>query len=205
MLEGRTEVIKRKSHLCSKTNLRNKSPNHFPHTIEHAALQCRPQQIPPVAVLPWKTVSQKGAPRSTNGSSALRDKQHVQIKPGVSSRVKALAANRNGKARCEYDLDLIHTCVCNPIHPNTTFSHHDAAKEKEGIAPPKCGYSKEANQCSMGAPVEEQNKWLKINSPDDLGKTRRKGPQEVKTVRVKADALVNRNGPKWVSTKQRAH
>ena len=54
----------------------------------------------------------------------------------------------------EYDTDLIH--VCNPIHPNTTFSLHDAAKAKNEQPHQKQGYPKEANQCSMGAPVEEQ-------------------------------------------------
>ena len=53
-----------------------------------------------------KTVSQKGAIRSTNGYSALRDKQHEQIKPGVSPRVKTLAARRNGRQDTKYGLGL---------------------------------------------------------------------------------------------------
>lgn len=53
-----------------------------------------------------KAVSQKGAIRSTNGYSALRDKQHEQIKPGVSPRVKTLAARRNGRQDTKYGLGL---------------------------------------------------------------------------------------------------
>ena len=133
-----------------------------------------------------KTVSQKGAIRSTNGHSALRDKQHVQIKPGVAPRVKTLAAHRNRQWQdAEYDIGI-------DTRVHSYPSQHDLLiprrRKKENNEHPhqKQGYSIEANECFMGAPVEEQKQMAQSKLSRRLGVTRdAKAPKKSKLLGLK--------------------
>ena len=88
----------------------------------------------------------------------------------------------NGKMR-NMILEPIH--VCSPTHPNTTFSFQDAAKKNEQRRQ-KQRYSKEANECSMGAPFEEQKQMAQSKLSRRLGVIRgAKAPKKSKLLGLK--------------------
>ena len=132
-----------------------------------------------------KTVSQKGAIRSTNGHSALHDTVFMAGRPGVSPRVKTLAARRNGRQDTKYGLGLtiINVLMFNP----TRLSHSTTPQGKKRDATLKCSVPKEANQCSRGAPSRSKTNGSKLS--DDFDNETLRPPKVSKLLGLKPTPL----------------